>query len=116
MELRKILTLLAVFLPLVCLAGSKEVKTVTFKTHLHCENCVKKVVENISFVKGVKDLDVSLEKQEISIKFDASKTDAATLASEIRKLGYPAEKLDNENESPAEVPPIRNQKKLEIKK
>lgn len=66
-------------------------QTVVFATNLHCKNCVKKVVENISYAKGVKDLKVSLEKQEISVTFDPSKTSVETLASEIKKLGYPAQ-------------------------
>ncbi len=66
-----------------------EVKEVTFNVHLHCENCVKKVQENIAFEKGVKDLEVSLEKQTVAIKYDAAKTSEETLKKAIEKLGYP---------------------------
>ena len=60
-----------------------------FLVHLHCENCVKKVQENIAFEKGVKDLKVSLEDQTVAIKYDASKTSEATLKTAIETLGYP---------------------------
>lgn len=66
-----------------------EVKEVTFLVHLHCENCVKKVQENIAFEKGVKDLKVSLDDQTVALKYDAAKTSEATLKSAIEKLGYP---------------------------
>ncbi len=66
-----------------------EVKDVTFNVHLHCENCVKKVQENIAFEKGVKGLDVSLENQTVAIKYDAAKTSPETLKAAIEKLGYP---------------------------
>ena len=66
-----------------------EVKEVTFLVHLHCENCVKKVQENIAFEKGVKDLKVSLEDQTVALKYDAAKTSEATLKAAIEKLGYP---------------------------
>ena len=66
-----------------------EVKEVTFLVHLHCENCVNKVVENVSFEKGVKDLKVSLENQTVFVKFDANKTSETTLKTAIEKLGYP---------------------------
>ena len=66
-----------------------EVKDVTFLVHLHCENCVAKVVDNISRAKGVKDLDVSLEKQTVAIKYDAAKTSEDVPKAEIEKLGYP---------------------------
>lgn len=66
-----------------------EVKEVVFVVHLHCENCVKKVQENIAFEKGVKDMKVSLEDQTVALKYDASKTSEATLKAAIEKLGYP---------------------------
>lgn len=72
---------------------SKKYKDVTFRAHLHCENCVKKVMENISYEKGVKGLDVSLEEQRISIKYDPSKTNEEALAKAIQKLGYEVEKI-----------------------
>lgn len=71
-------------------SAAAKLKTVVFDTHLHCKNCAKKVMENISYVKGVKDLKVSLEKQEICVTFDEAKTSEETLAKEIKKLGYPA--------------------------
>ena len=73
-------------------AGPKkkaELKEVTFSVHLHCENCVNKVKENISFEKGVKDLKVSLEDQTVFVKYDAAKTSEQTLKASIEKLGYP---------------------------
>lgn len=66
-----------------------EIKEVVFNVGLHCENCVKKVTENISFEKGVKDLKVSLEDQTVTVKFDAAKTSEETLRAAIQKLGYP---------------------------
>ena len=66
-----------------------EVKEVTFLVHLHCENCVKKVQENIAFEKGVKDLKVSLDDQTVALKYDAAKTSEETLKTAIEELGYP---------------------------
>lgn len=69
-------------------APKKELKTVVFNVGLHCQNCVKKVQENISFEKGVKSLDINLEKKTVTITYDAAKTDEATLKKVIEKLGY----------------------------
>ena len=74
--------------------ADKKMATVTFKTTIHCKNCVKKVNDNISFEKGVKDLKVSLEDKQVTITYDPSKTDEATLAKAIEKLGYKAEKIE----------------------
>ena len=82
-------------------AGPKkkaEIKEVTFSVHLHCANCMKKVQENISFEKGVKDLHVCLEDQIVYIKYDASKTSEETLKAAIEKLGYPVSgKVESEH-------------------
>ena len=73
-------------------AKKSELKVVVFDSKLHCENCVKKVKENISFEKGVKGLEVSLEQNTIKITYDPQKTNEETLAKAIRKLGYPVVK------------------------
>jgi len=101
--MKKIITALAIAFSaaLVVNAAAKKTETVVFQTKLHCENCVKKVVENISYVKGVKDLDVSLKEQKITITFDPEKTDRSKLASEIKKLGYPAN-INSSNEKTPE--------------
>lgn len=73
--------------------ADKNVVEVVFATNMHCENCVKKINENIAFLKGVKDLKVSLKDQTIRIKYDRRKTDEKTLAAAINKLGYKADKM-----------------------
>lgn len=70
----------------------KELKTVTFSVSMHCENCVKKITENISFGKGVKGLEISLEDKKVEITYDPAKTDADRLAETIRSLGYDVER------------------------
>lgn len=75
-------------------AKPKPVKrTVVYCSSVDCKNCEKKVMENISFEKGVRDVSVDLEKKTVSVVFDESKTDTLTLAKAIRKLGYEASVL-----------------------
>ena len=71
-----------------------EIKEVIFHAHLHCNNCVKKIQENISFEKGVKGLEVSLEKQTIFVKYDAAKTSVETLKAAIEKLNVPVKSVE----------------------
>ena len=88
---------LAIFvcaLALVAFSTSSKPKTVkrtvVYGSTVECKNCQKKVMENISFEKGVKDVSVDLSKQTVKIVFDESKTDTTTLAKAIRKLGFGA--------------------------
>lgn len=69
----------------------KDIRTVIFATNMRCGSCVKKVKENLSFAKGVKALDVSLEKQQITVTYDAAKTSVEELAKIVNELGYKAE-------------------------
>lgn len=69
----------------------KKTETVTFTVGMHCKNCVKKVTDNISFEKGVKDLKVSLEDKTVTITYDPAKTNPETLMKAIEKLGYKVE-------------------------
>lgn len=72
----------------------KKNQTVTFKTSIHCKNCVKKMNDNLAFEKGVKDLKVSLDEKLVTITYDPAKTDETALAKAIEKLGYTAEKIE----------------------
>ena len=67
---------------------------VVFASTIHCDTCGKKVEENISFEKGVKDLKVEVPEKRITIVFNPAKTDTLKLKNAIRKLGYEAEIVD----------------------
>lgn len=73
----------------------KKTQTVTFKTTMHCDNCVRKVTENLSFLRGVKDLKISLDEKTVTITYDPARTNEQALAEAIRKLGYEVEKLES---------------------
>lgn len=93
--MKKLLTISLMLLTLgsaaFAIGKAKKEDTVVFKTSIDCKNCVKKVVENVSFEKGVTDLDADLRTKNVTITFDAAKTDTLNLAKAIRKLGYTAD-------------------------
>ena len=65
-------------------------KKVVYVTSLDCETCARKIRENVSFEKGVKDLKVDVPTKRVEIQFDSNKTDTLKLKSAIIKLGYKA--------------------------
>ena len=67
-----------------------KTETVVFETSMHCDKCEKKISENISFEKGVKDLKTDLSSKTVTVKYDPAKTDKSKLAAAIKKLGYTA--------------------------
>ena len=82
-------------LALVCVfvSAKPERRRVVYSSDLDCENCEKKVMENIAFEKGVKDVRVDLDRKTVAVVFDEAKTDTLKLANALRKLGYEASVL-----------------------
>lgn len=70
--------------------GAKQ-HTVVFCSDVECKNCEKKVMDNLSFEKGVKDLSVDIGKKTVTVTYDSAKSDTTSLAKALRKLGYKAE-------------------------
>ncbi len=72
-------------------AAAETVTTVfTVNPPMSCENCENKIKTNLRFVKGVKNIQTSLEKQEVAVKYDNAKTDVKALTEAFSKIGYKA--------------------------
>lgn len=80
----------------------KEVKTFVYHATLHCESCKAKVEKNIPFEKGVKDLNVNLEKQTVTIKFRTDKNTPEKLQKAIEKLNIPVSGFEEEKTTPGD--------------
>ncbi|MEA4984808.1 MAG: heavy metal-associated domain-containing protein [Paludibacter sp.] len=82
-------TILAVF-PVFAQKSNPNRTTVIFNVAMDCHSCQQKIEKNIAFEKGVKALDVSLQKQTVQITYDTRKTTVEKLQEAIKKLGYEA--------------------------
>ena len=67
-------------------ANDKE--KVVFDVSMTCENCQKRIENNIAFEKGVTDMKVDLAKKTVEIEFKKSQTTVEKLQAAIEKLGY----------------------------
>ena len=65
-------------------------QTVVLSCDLHCQGCCDKIMKNIAFEKGVKDIQCDLKNKEVTVVFDANKTDPETLLKAFEKIGKPA--------------------------
>lgn len=63
-------------------------KTVTFNVSMHCQSCVNRIEKEVSFEKGVKDLQVNLSDKTVKVTFDSIKTNTNTIKKSIEDLGY----------------------------
>ncbi len=75
---------------------AKKASTVTtvFKTDIDCEHCAKRIMDNIPFEKGVKDVKVDVPSKEVTVVYDASKNSADGLIKGFAKIRVKAEACD----------------------
>ena len=70
----------------------KKVVTTVFTADVDCDHCVQKIMNNVpSLGKGIKDVQVSLEKKEITVVYDASKNNEANIVKGLASLKVKAE-------------------------
>lgn len=71
------------------LGGSNlRVLIVTPTPEMHCESCENKIKSNMRFEKGVKKIETSLERQEVTITYDPKKNNVEGLQKAMKKIGY----------------------------
>lgn len=55
---------------------------------MHCGSCVRSVTNAIKRVSGVKEADVSLEKETASVEFDKEVTNLSEIRRAVEEAGY----------------------------
>lgn len=78
---------------------TRQLREVVFVTTMDCPRCEKKIMENVSFEKGVVDLKTVLADKTVTIVYDAAKTDTLKLGNSIRELGYGARAVSDKEKS-----------------
>ena len=74
----------------------KKTEDVTFSVNMTCGNCKARIEKHISWEKGVKDLKVNLDKKQVVIKYDPSKTKEDALKKAIEDLEFTCEKVEDQ--------------------
>ena len=65
-------------------------QVVVLHCDLHCQGCCDKIMKNIAWEKGVKDLVCDLKAKTVTVTYDTRKTDLETLLKAFEKIGKPA--------------------------
>ena len=70
-------------------ASAETLKTVvvTPSPKLTCQNCEKKVKDNVRFVKGTKKIETSVKENTVTITYDADKAKVADYEAAFKKIG-----------------------------
>ena len=92
--MKKLFLILAMAM-VTMVASAKDIQTVVVTTtpQMHCENCEKRIKNNLRFEKGVKKIETDIEKQTVTITYDADKTTVDDLLKGFEKFQYTARVL-----------------------
>ena len=82
--------------------GSKRSnrQTVVLSCDIHCQGCCDKIMKNIAFEKGVKDIACDLDTKTVTVTYDANKTDVPALLEAFKKINKPATVKEPESQEP----------------
>ena len=99
--MKRIIILLLALMPMMVFAANKQ--KVVLSCDLHCQGCCDKIMKNIAYEKGVKDLVCDLKSKTVTVTYDADKTDLPTLLAAFEKIGKPV-KVKSEESPKKETP------------
>jgi len=103
--MKKVVTFFAVLIVvLTATVAQAKPDSATIKTTIQCSMCEKRILKNIPFEKGVKDVKVDVEKQTVWVEYDAAKTDLSKIKEAIAKLGYNADDVKRDEKAYQELP------------
>ena len=86
------------------LFAKTDKQVVVLSCDIHCQGCCDRIMKNIAFEKGVKDLVCDLKTKTVTVTYDANKTDVPTLLLAFDKIGKPATVKDTPAEKKAKNP------------
>ena len=90
--MKRFLIFIMALMPMV-LAAKQDKQVVVLSCDIHCQGCCDKIMKNIAYEKGVKDIVCDLKKKTVTVTYDANKTDIQTLLKAFEKIGKPAKVL-----------------------
>jgi copper chaperone CopZ len=88
-----------------CLAKDIKILIVTTNPQMHCENCEKRIKNNLRFEKGVKKIETDIPNQTVTITYDAEKTTPEQIIDSFKKFKYTAQPVKKDEKKTATPQP-----------
>lgn len=70
-----------------------KVAEIKIKTSAQCDMCKDRIEKNLSKESGIKSSSLDVKSKVLTVKYDASKTDAAKIKAAVSKIGYDADEV-----------------------
>ncbi len=55
---------------------------------MSCDHCVQTITKALEGINGVAEVEVSLEKKQVTVGFEENQTDLKTIAAKINEVGF----------------------------
>lgn len=88
--MRRIALALSLLVAVVAWAAKPATVVFTVEPAMSCQNCEKKITENLRYAKGVTDIATALKDNTVTITYNSEKTTVDALQAEFKKIGYTA--------------------------
>jgi len=90
--MKKFLFIMAMAISTLSVSAQKnntiDTLKVTTTPQMHCSGCENKIKSNLRFVKGMKKIETSVEKQQVTVIYDKKKSNYETIVAAFKKIGY----------------------------
>jgi copper chaperone CopZ len=89
---KSLLLIVAIIATSICASAKTTESTAVFNVSpkMVCANCENKIKSNIRFVKGVSNIETSIENETVTVTYNPEKTDTEKIAAAFQKIGYTA--------------------------
>jgi copper chaperone CopZ len=89
---KSLLLIVAIIATSICASAKTTESTAVFNVSpkMVCANCENKIKSNIRFVKGVSNIETSIENETVTVTYNPEKTDTDKIAAAFQKIGYTA--------------------------
>ena len=102
----------ALFLAVLTQAQTKKEVVFSTEPEIECQNCVKKIKDNLRFEKGVKAINPDLNTKLVTIQYDSEKTNPENLIKAFARIKYKATVVEPKDETKKEnAEPVREKDK-----
>lgn len=83
---------------------NEKEKTIGIKTSIQCEMCEERIMANLPFEKGIKDIQVDVDTKIVTVTYKPDKTDPGKIRTAISKIGYDADDVPADPVAYAKLP------------
>lgn len=105
--MKKLFLIISILLTAVVVnAQSKngKFKEVTIKTSAQCDMCKSRIEKEMTYEKGVKKAELTVDTKILTVTYDTTKTDVAKIKAAVVKTGYDADELQGEAKAYEKLP------------